>query len=265
MKLVIYYKNPTINSLVIKNSNYAPTPALQQTNLVYEYQCNQDDCERLHNSSYVGLTTCTLSRRLTQHLQSGGPKQHSTSVHNNPINRETLVNNTKIIRRESDPVRLSIYEALLILQKKPMINEQVTCFNRTLKLFHSALPSNYRNNPRESIRTNRVPLPITNRSPLLSPIAQTTANEPIATRDIEEQQVQSPLLSPIAQTTTNEAIPARDIEEQQVPVRRSARIRASNATRNLDLPSTASRQPGRLESAIDDLLRSARSRLTGIN
>ena len=34
-----------------------------------------------HNSTYIGQTITTLSRRLTMHLASGGPKQHTTDAH----------------------------------------------------------------------------------------------------------------------------------------------------------------------------------------
>ena len=159
LKFTIYYQSHTIKSLVTRNSNYSQTPTLQQTNLVYEYKCNKDDCERLHNSSYVGFTTCTLSRRLTMHLQSGGPKQHTTSRHNDNITRTMLENNTKIIRRETDPIRLPIYEALLIQQKKPVINNQAACFNRTLKLFNSVSLPEIRQHQRELQDSSRPPVP----------------------------------------------------------------------------------------------------------
>ena len=45
----------------------------------------------------VGLTTTTLSRRLTMHLSNGGPKQHTQNSHNINLTRESQVNNTKII------------------------------------------------------------------------------------------------------------------------------------------------------------------------
>ena len=69
------------------------------------------------------------------HLSSGGPKNHNLSTHKEtPISRDTMVKNTKIIRREDDFRRLQIYEALLIQQKNPEINNQITGSARTLKL-----------------------------------------------------------------------------------------------------------------------------------
>ena len=70
------------------------------------------------------------------HLGSGGPKQHAEQEHpHSSLTRDEIVQNTKIIRRENDRVRLSIYEALLIQQRQPQINKQDTGFTRTLKLF----------------------------------------------------------------------------------------------------------------------------------
>ena len=95
------------------------------------------------------MTTTALSRRLTMHLQSGAPKKHSLQAHSKILTREMLVNNTKIIRSESNFTRLQILEALLIQKLRPQINIQDTGTCRTL-LFHnvpaSAPPSisNYR-------------------------------------------------------------------------------------------------------------------------
>ena len=89
-------------------NNQAPAfPLLQQTNLIYEYKCVQDECEHLPEVSYVGLTTTTLSRRITMHLGSGGPKIHTQRSHPQiSLSRNAMVDNTKIIRKENDTRRL---------------------------------------------------------------------------------------------------------------------------------------------------------------
>ena len=148
LKLTIYYARSTTASLLSKNNQSPPPPSLQRTNLIYEYNCNIDECERQTNS-YVGMTTTTLSRRLTMHLQSGAPKKHLLQVHSKILTREMLVNNTKIIRSESNFTRLQIIEALLIQKLRPQINIQDTGTCRTLLLHNvpaSAPPSisNYR-------------------------------------------------------------------------------------------------------------------------
>ena len=106
---------------------------IKKTNVIYQYKCSHGDCEHLNNT-YIGMTTPTLSRRLTMHLASGGPKQHALTNHHMPLTREELVNNTQIIFSESNNNKLSITKALLI-QKMPTINTQSTGISRTLKLF----------------------------------------------------------------------------------------------------------------------------------
>ena len=92
--------------------------------------------EHLPEYSYVGMTQTTLSRRITTHLYSGAPKKHTAEKHTNTnFDRDMMVENTKILRKENDYRRLQIYEALIIHEKRPLINKQDTGFNRTLKLF----------------------------------------------------------------------------------------------------------------------------------
>ncbi|KAF2364624.1 GIY-YIG nuclease superfamily, partial [Trinorchestia longiramus] len=105
------------------NNQSAKLSELKQTNVVYEYKCSHEDCEP-HNRLYIGVTTTTLSRRLTMHLGSGGPKNHEMEEHNETLTREKLVKNTEILRHEPEYNRLQILEALLIHQKKPSINNQ---------------------------------------------------------------------------------------------------------------------------------------------
>ena len=146
----------------MRNNQAPPSPALQQTNLIYEYKCTKDDCEHLPQVSYVGLTTTTLSRRITMHLGSGAPKSHTETSHQqSSLSRDMMVKNTKIIRKENDIRRLQIYEALIIQQKSPTINNQDTGLSRTLKLFSSAninrrnqtKPYPQRNNSNSSLPT----------------------------------------------------------------------------------------------------------------
>ena len=41
---------------------------LQKTNVIYKFKCLLGDCISDNNNIYVGLTSTTLSRRLTMHL-----------------------------------------------------------------------------------------------------------------------------------------------------------------------------------------------------
>ena len=112
LKITIYCKTHTINNLISKN-NLSHKSNRLKTNIVYKYTCNVGDCE-LQNSTYIGMTTTALSRRLTMHLASGGPKINMQNNHNSTISRENLVQNTNILYYEPDFNRLQIVEAILI-------------------------------------------------------------------------------------------------------------------------------------------------------
>ena len=71
------------------------------------------------------MSTTTLSRRLTYHLQNGTPKNHTSQAHNTPLTRQMLVENTTILDTSSDRKRLQIKEALYIDLKKPEMNIQI--------------------------------------------------------------------------------------------------------------------------------------------
>ena len=103
MQLVPYYKSNTITSLIIKNNQCPPTPTLKKTNLIYKFTCTHGDCKHQNNSN-IGLTTTSLSRRLTMHLSSGATKQHTFDTHKIKLDRATIVQNTSIIRSVSDPI-----------------------------------------------------------------------------------------------------------------------------------------------------------------
>ena len=70
------------------------------------------------------------------HKQQGNIRNHFLDSHGYPPTREQLVENTNIILKEENHSKLLISEALLILQKKPLLNIQSENFNNILKLFH---------------------------------------------------------------------------------------------------------------------------------
>jgi hypothetical protein len=135
IKLLIYYKNQKIKNLIMKNNPCKKSGPLQETNVVYKFSCKIEGCRLLKNVNYIGLTTTTLSRRLTCHLQTGGPKNHMRDAHGETITRAALEAGTSIIMRCPDAARLAIAEALIIKEESPAINLQTTGFVRTLKLF----------------------------------------------------------------------------------------------------------------------------------
>ena len=95
------------------------------------------DCERLppRRKQYDGLTTNTLSRRLSFHLQSGAIRHHFETKHNTRITRKEIVNWTRIRYQVRDTNRLKILEALIINAEDPELNRQDTGKVRILKLY----------------------------------------------------------------------------------------------------------------------------------
>ena len=122
LDFVIYYRSKRTSNLLLKNNMTTPPPPLQRSHVVYEYFCQHEDCGP--RTSYIGMTTTKLSRRLTCHLQSGTIKTHHLQVHNTPLTRKHLEEGTVILASDVDPRRLIILEALYIKTKNPSINLQ---------------------------------------------------------------------------------------------------------------------------------------------
>jgi len=131
--LTIYYKSPHISNFLITN-NTATKTKLKQTNVIYEFHCPYGDCLLCDNSSYIGMTTTSLSRRLTMHLRDGAINDHITTKHGRSLTRQDLDNNTTIIKTCNTRRRLQIIEALTIRERNPELNKQLkSCI--TLDLF----------------------------------------------------------------------------------------------------------------------------------
>lgn len=124
IRLLIYYKNFRSRQLLIKNSPCTKTSPTQQSHLIYQFTCPHEDCKLL-KSSYIGLTTTTLSRRLTHHLQDGAPLLHFQNNHNQQLKRKTIEENTSVLIKEKDYRRLIVLESLYIYNYKPILNRQV--------------------------------------------------------------------------------------------------------------------------------------------
>ena len=78
---------------------------------------------------------CSLSRRLSGHLQKGAIRDHYEQNHGRNVTRTEIVDNTIIRYVEHDVNRLQLLESLLIKFERPHINLQDTGFNRVLTLF----------------------------------------------------------------------------------------------------------------------------------
>ena len=137
LKLIIYYKTRKSRDMIMKNNLGPKVRNLAQTHVVYEYNCQIGACKHLPKpkATYNGLTTCTLSRRLSNHLQKGAILQHCLDEHTRKITRKELEDAVCIRYKERDCNRLSILESLIIAEEDPILNRQDTGKQRILKLY----------------------------------------------------------------------------------------------------------------------------------
>ena len=135
LKLVVYYSSPKAQKEVMTNNPTRKRDCLHRTNVLYQFTCPEEGCRLLPNIKYIGMTTTTLSRRMTCHLSSGAPKQHMRDVHQVSLTRKVIEDNTQILASYTDPVKLAIAEAIFIKDIGPAINLQAASFTRTLKLY----------------------------------------------------------------------------------------------------------------------------------
>ena len=122
----------------MKNNLSPKVRDLARTNLVYDFRCIVDECAHQQNRSevtYSGHTTCTLSKRLTFHLQNGAIKKHFIEMHGRKPTRNEIVQMMKARYYINDFQRLETIEALIILQEEPVLNRQDTGRMKVLKLF----------------------------------------------------------------------------------------------------------------------------------
>ena len=131
----------------MKNNLSPKLRELARTNLIYDFTCQTGECKHLPNKQvrYSGLTTCTLSRRLTFHIQKGAIRKHFESSHGRNVTRNEIVAMTKARRYERDVRRLEILESLIIQREDPEINRQDTGKCRVLKLYGTVMQSNIYN------------------------------------------------------------------------------------------------------------------------
>ena len=129
---------PARRGLILRNNTSRDQAPLKQTNVVYRYKCTIGDCALLPHSAYIGNTTTSLSRRITMHLQQGGPLAHTLDHHGEQLTRQQMTQNTEILARAQDRRRLLALEAIYIRELDPTINKQVNA-RGTLQL-HGGAP-----------------------------------------------------------------------------------------------------------------------------
>ena len=84
------------------------------------YNCSASD----NNNIYVGLTSTTLSRRLTMHLSDTSSIAQHLKKHSCPTTqlRKILTDNTTILEHQNNKQKLQILEALHIRNLQPTLN-----------------------------------------------------------------------------------------------------------------------------------------------
>ena len=68
IKFIIYYNKFKTSNLVIKIISLLRLEFCKKNRVIYQFKCPLGDCISENNNIYVGLTSTTLSRRLTMHL-----------------------------------------------------------------------------------------------------------------------------------------------------------------------------------------------------
>ena len=123
INFIIYYKSKKTSHLLLKNSPNQEIDTLHKSHVVYKYTCSKGNCEVLP-STYIGMTTTKLERRLTCHLYAGALKNHNTHEHGTLPKKQDFQDNTEVIATYTDSRRLPILEALYIKELNPSLNTQ---------------------------------------------------------------------------------------------------------------------------------------------
>ena len=123
LKLIIYYKNRTTSQLITKNNlAQKQIPSNERSHLVYEFKCQEGECITLNNS-YIGMTHCKLRERFEYHKNRGSIFAHFHQAHNRNPTLDELLASTKVIYVPDNPLRVDVFEALFIRERKPELNE----------------------------------------------------------------------------------------------------------------------------------------------
>ena len=105
IKLIIYYNKFKTSNLVIRN-NSSP-------NLIYKFKCPLGDCISDNNNIYVGLTSTTLSRRLTMHLSDTSSIAQHLKKHSCPVGWGCRIHRLLLCRGVRPPPPTSVLDMTL--------------------------------------------------------------------------------------------------------------------------------------------------------
>ena len=123
LSLRIFCRPRSTASLIMRNNTTAGKSLAETTNVVYKFKCSVGACQH-RDSTYIGLTTSTLRRRMQAHRNNGGINNHYTQFHDRKPLLVELLENTTIIHRETQKHRLQIAEAVSISLNHPVLNTQ---------------------------------------------------------------------------------------------------------------------------------------------
>ncbi|XP_076044740.1 uncharacterized protein LOC143027348 [Oratosquilla oratoria] len=207
LNLVIYYKTKKTSHLLIRNSPLQERKELQKSHAIYRFTCTRGNCEALP-STYIGMTTMRLSRRLSYHLTSGAPKNHLREAHGITLVRETLEKNTEILDLCTDDRRLPILEAFYIKELSPILFVQAEDLRALPSMRQTVTNKNTRHNTTNA-NTRQNATRCSNNSSCVIP--ESPSNSPYLTYRIQgfrggkmnshESQISNPLPSPLPPTS----------------------------------------------------------------
>ena len=82
IELISFYFNKfKTSNLIISNNSSPSTELLDRINIIYMFKCPLGDCVSNENNIYVGLTTTTLSRQFTMHLNDSSSIALHIKIH----------------------------------------------------------------------------------------------------------------------------------------------------------------------------------------
>ena len=119
IRLIIYDNKFQTSNQIISNNSSPTTEFLDWTNVVYMFKCPLGDCVSKENNTYISLSTTTLSRCLTIHLNYFSSITLHHKTHSTPKSkfRKILVENSTIKAHETNKLQLQILKQ----KKKPRI------------------------------------------------------------------------------------------------------------------------------------------------
>ena len=113
--LNIFNKGKKLKNILMKNKSYKST---SNYNVVYQYTCSTGGCNFL---KYIGYTEQTLEDRFRQHQSV---MKHLLDVHNMKMKRKDILKSVEILYQGRNMQELLIMEALFIVERKLLLNNQ---------------------------------------------------------------------------------------------------------------------------------------------